>query len=465
MKRIIFCFDGTWNKLHAANLTNVALVAESIFPTAADGAAQIIHYDDGVGTGGGDWKFSQAFERFTGGILGWGMLDNIREAYRFLIFNYEPGDEIYVFGFSRGAYTARSFIGLLRCASVIARSDASQINNAVEFYRNRLTEDPSHRVRLWQFRARYAPHVIVTDDEEEWRTANVPGHVAGTLPRLTIRYAGLWDTVGALGIPASLPGAAKVNRRHQFHDAELPKFLESGRHAAALDERRRSFPVTTWESVEERNREKGHDWAAPDAPIQEQWFPGTHGSVGGGGEIRGLSDAALGWIIDGARKQGLHLDTSASSRVYEVRPDHRAPLVNMKAGLDFMSKHFPKKERAGPMALHQVHVSARRRWFESAENLPERTLYRPKSLDRVAAALNAEMAQCPPPYAGPVAAHHRVARGETLRRIARTYYGDADAALLIFEANRNLLDDPNHLHVGDELVIPQRPPVPDCPPS
>ncbi|NML07501.1 DUF2235 domain-containing protein [Sphingomonas sp. G-3-2-10] len=103
MKRIAFCFDGTWNKIDGDYPTNVARVAQSISRFDEKGMPQIIYYDEGVGT--------STTSRWTGGILGHGLRENIIEAYHFLVLNYEPGDDIHVFGFSRGAYTARSFVG------------------------------------------------------------------------------------------------------------------------------------------------------------------------------------------------------------------------------------------------------------------------------------------------------------------------------------------------------------------
>ena len=454
MKRLVFCFDGTWNKLASPLPTNVVVIAESVFPSASGDVSQVIHYDDGVGTGGDDWKWKQVFERWSGGLFGAGLLDNIREAYRFIIFNYQPGDQIYVFGFSRGAYTARSFVGLLSAASIIDRRDASQIDRAVELYRNRLNTDREHREQRWRFRADHATCIVVSDEEDEWRAQNCPGHVLGALPRLTVSYLGVWDTVGAMGLPASLPWAKKFNARHRFHDPELPRFVEAGRHAVAIDERRRSFPVTRWDNVLERNQEKGFDWTRPDAPIQEQWFPGSHGSVGGGGDIRGLSDAALAWVIEGARAKGLELDTSETSRVFDLAPNHRAPLANTKGGPDWTTKILPKRDRKGPDALHQVHVSAKRRWCEDAQDLPEKARYRPRPLQNLSDQMDALCATMPGDYAGPVLTRHVVVRGDNLRKLARHYLGDASLSTMIFEANRVSLLDPDDLFVGTELIIP-----------
>jgi len=137
MKRIaIFC-DGTWNRLAAPNPTHVARLARAVTPSAADGATQLVYYQQGVGTGRGTNGLARKMDKFLGGALGWGLDDNIVEAYRNLVFWYEPGDEIFVFGFSRGAYTARSLAGLIRTAGIPPRAHLPRLQEAVEIYRAR----------------------------------------------------------------------------------------------------------------------------------------------------------------------------------------------------------------------------------------------------------------------------------------------------------------------------------------
>ncbi|MBK6297885.1 MAG: DUF2235 domain-containing protein [Sphingomonadales bacterium] len=137
MKRLVFCFDGTWNKLSTNCPTNVVLVAEMVAPIAKGGVPQIVYYDEGIGTA--------KSEHFMGGAFGKGMMTNIREAYRFLLFNYEPGDQIYAFGFSRGAYTARSFLGFIRHAGILDVDSAEQIDQAIAIYKGAFM--PYHRAR------------------------------------------------------------------------------------------------------------------------------------------------------------------------------------------------------------------------------------------------------------------------------------------------------------------------------
>ena len=254
MKRFVVCFDGTWQKLRQAKPTNIAIIARSIAHThtLADGSTipQIVLYSQGVGANvdalGKDGfmdGLSEWLNRMLGGVFGEGLEDNIVETYLRLAFNYEEGDEIYVFGFSRGAFCARSFAGLVGCAG------------------------------------------IKSDDA----------------PKIT--YLGIFDTVGQRGVPSALGGfAAKLNKRFGFHDMRIGEGVLSARHAVAVDENRLGFPPTLWEGVDEANTrahcQEGRQYYA------QRWFIGTHGDVGGG-EGSPLSAAPLKWIAEGAAECGL----------------------------------------------------------------------------------------------------------------------------------------------------------------
>ena len=118
MKRIVICFDGTTNKLDTETPTNVLLTASCITPETSDGTKQVIHYAKGVGTNAG--------EKVSGALFGQGLYGKIQQAYEFLIFNYEPGDAVFVFGFSRGAFTARSFVGFVKHVGILERHNVPQ---------------------------------------------------------------------------------------------------------------------------------------------------------------------------------------------------------------------------------------------------------------------------------------------------------------------------------------------------
>lgn len=164
MKRLVFCFDGSWNRLDADCPTNVVLIAESVRPTARNGTPQIVYYDEGVGTG--------KLDKIRGGVFGTGLLTNLREAYRFLIFNYEPGDEIFIFGFSRGAYTARSFAGFIRHVGILDINTASKIDKALGLYKAALKKDGDDHPDTMKFRADYSTKVCVSEHDRQWRCIN-----------------------------------------------------------------------------------------------------------------------------------------------------------------------------------------------------------------------------------------------------------------------------------------------------
>jgi len=122
MKRIVIASDGTWSRLDAPHPTNVAKLAQAVLPQAPDGVAQITCHLDGVGTGRGTGRLARGIDRMLGGLFGTGLTETIEEAYRFLVLTYAPGDEIYLFGFSRGAFSARSLAGLIRNCGILDRA-------------------------------------------------------------------------------------------------------------------------------------------------------------------------------------------------------------------------------------------------------------------------------------------------------------------------------------------------------
>jgi uncharacterized protein (DUF2235 family) len=376
MKRIaIFC-DGTWNRSDAAFPTNVVKLSLAARLQARDGTVQQVFYVEGVGTGRGSTGLARWLDRKVGGAFGLGLNLNLEEAYRNLTFAYEPGDEIYLFGFSRGAFTARSLAGFIRSAGIPPRGNVASIPKALERYRSRYASTHPDHERSFEFRLSYAPWVVTSPSEAAWRKEN--GHPEGY--PLKIAYVGVWDTVGALGIPRHLSVLASLfNGPHQFHDHALSRSVEAARHAVAVDERRRTFEPTLWDNVEALNAE------SPDgarAYLQE-WFPGTHGGVGGGGNITGLSDAAAVWVAEGAIRRGFDFDEGQIDQLRR-RIDVLAPLRNRTdpPGTLETLMSFSARDRDGPCVVGEVAGPTRGRWARDAG-------YRPKTLDRVRASLDA----------------------------------------------------------------------------
>jgi len=255
MKRLIACCDGTWNDSdNGTDYTNVARLAWSIRPTdTRDGkdVAQIVFYQSGVGTEG------DLASKVAGAALGLGLSHNLRDAYTFICNNYNDGDEIFLFGFSRGAYTARSVAGLIKYAGLLGKQDLDRFLELWKGYKDR---DPAALANFAK------------------RIQNVP-----------IKCIGVWDTVGSVGIPAEFSKFDLFFRRYYgFFDTDLGEHVEHAFHALALDERRKNFVPTLWTQKPEGKAKRQE--------LKQVWFAGVHSDVGGGYPEHGMSDIPLAWM-------------------------------------------------------------------------------------------------------------------------------------------------------------------------
>ena len=363
MKRIVIACDGTWNRLDAPCPTNVAKLAQAVLPKGPDGVAQVVCHLDGVGTGRGTGLVARAADRVLGGLLGEGLMATIEAAYRFLVFAYAPGDEIQFFGFSRGAFTARSLAGLIRNCGILERGHAAAIPAALSLYRARSRETGPDSGAALAFRAAHAAHVTTGTAEAAWRAAQ--GLPAGT--PLALGYLGVWDTVGALGVPGHLALARRLNRGVRFHDTSLSGLVRAARHAVSIDERRRTFPPTLWDNLDAMN-------GGEEGPYAQRWFPGDHGAVGGGGAVTALSDAALLWVAEGAAARGLSLDPAVVA-AWREGCDCMGPLTAPKPLLRRILT-LDSADRAGPSHLGELADAALTRWRRDPG-------YRPRPLRRV----------------------------------------------------------------------------------
>lgn len=266
MRRLVICADGTWNtpdkqQNGVPTPTNVMKMARAVCPVADDGASQIVYYQSGVGTGFG------LLDKVLGGGLGVGLDRNICDCYRFLVDNHQTGDQIFLFGFSRGAFTARSLGGLIRKCGVLRPNETHRIPEAFRFYRGDVHPNDAEAVR---FRAAHSTEV-------------------------DIQMIGVWDTVGSLGIPGRLRVLAR--RKYEFHDVTLSSRVRNAFHALSIDEKRRAFAPTLWGTAPN-----------PGQNFEQVWFAGVHSNVGGGYEDAGLSDLAFAWMVEKARAAGLGFD-------------------------------------------------------------------------------------------------------------------------------------------------------------
>lgn len=470
-KKLVFCFDGTSNTLDIPYPTNVAITAAAVQNTSKTGP-QIVYYDEGVGSG-------SLWDKMKGGAVGAGLYDKVIEAYKFLVFNYEPNDEIFIFGFSRGAYTARSFAGLIHHVGVVNSCFADKIKVATALYQNREKKDVIDDLDdINEFRRQFVTDSCASEQDIAWRLANVEGFEP-TLPIVRVRYIGVWDTVKTIGDPrfGDDDGDGEYDDA-EFHDHNLYPSVVAARHAVSIDERRKKFNVTPWDNIDALNQARGFDVADPDRPYQQQWFPGGHGSVGGGGDIRGLSDEGLEWVLDGAKAEGLALDISTHSKIWGIRPDVLAPLENASTvswkPADVVMRLLPKADRKGPSAIHEISTATIVRWAAPAKFTPEKKTYRPAPLsslgDQLDAAAKAyaswefasrgDYEKEAETVAETVTAEGRTFRryviqlGESLGGIAERELGDKDRAGEILDINRTTILDPNRYYAGQIINLP-----------
>lgn len=266
MKRLVVCCDGTWQRDDQAVPTNVAKLAQTI--TTNDTLRtqpQTVEYIRGIGAGGAK------LDRIGGGAFGWGIDEDIQKAYDFLCFNYDEGDEIYLFGFSRGAYTVRSLAGLMRIAGGLLPSD--EVYKVPDVY------------KIYRSRGRYDDHRDLDRKEIEMKT------LSSAVRPAKVTVLSCWDTVGSLGIPRTLPLLSRlINKKYEFHDYQLSHLIEHALHAVAIDENRTVFDYTPMEQSQ-NNIDAGQT-------LHQVWFPGDHGAVGGGNAPSAdLADGALLWMI------------------------------------------------------------------------------------------------------------------------------------------------------------------------
>lgn len=269
-KRIVMCTDGTWDDPQKA--TNVALMHDAA--QAIPGVQQVL-YNDGVGVNG------TPVHKLLGGAFGAGLFERVKRAYGDIAAIYNSGDEIFIFGFSRGAYTARSVAGMIAVVGLPTRPTADGfVDDAFAAYRER---DPAERKARLEALAPFA------------------------LEDAKITMLGVWDTVGALGIPAMF--GATDSLIYGFLDTTLHPDVLNAYHALAIDERRVEFTPTLWTSP-----------AAPGRTMQQVWFAGVHCDVGGSYAETFLSDITLGWMMRKASGLGLQFSDAAKTRYFMARP-------------------------------------------------------------------------------------------------------------------------------------------------
>jgi uncharacterized protein (DUF2235 family) len=322
MKKIIICSDGTWNKKEdgSEKNTNVARLCAELDVSTSSG--QKVFYDSGVGS-------DSLFLKLVAGATGFGISKNIKDCYKYLVENYAPGDQIFLFGFSRGAYTVRSLAGFIYRCGILKKDNIAQIDKAYDCYHN---------------------------NDEKSQAAFKSNSVVGN-----VHMIGVWDTVGALGIPVN--ALNNVNPLfHKFHDTRLNDTVKFGYHALSIDESRKNFSPTLWDEP-----------AAKGQVIEQVWFAGVHSDVGGGYPEHELSDITLEWMIAKALAHGIKFKPG-----YEhlAKPDSHGFMHDPRAGMGKIYREQLRKISANRQAKLYSSVPER---AGSNQNKPTAE-YKPKNL-------------------------------------------------------------------------------------
>lgn len=347
---MVLC-DGTANQVNIFSQTNVLRLARLLQKTGGD-RRQIVYYDPGLGTEGAPGALTPVGRRVTevlGLAFGYGLKKNLSDAYAFLVQHYEPGDRIYIFGFSRGAYTARALTGLLQRVGLVERGCDNLIPYAVRYFQAR----DGHQLNFFKQRFSRTYHLLWQDVVPEIdqmpalrEKANRPSR--GVIP---VHFLGVWDTVKSIGT---------LRRRVVLPDTDWLPNMVNGRHAVALDEKRSQYRPELWECDTDdghagRLKEKRFQTCLH-SDVETMWFAGVHADVGGGYGLSakmerelfdrrekpskpspeelekkkaevGLAYISLQWMMDAAAKHGLLFDQNVLAEE-PLEPDARATLHN-----------------------------------------------------------------------------------------------------------------------------------------
>jgi uncharacterized protein (DUF2235 family) len=374
-RRLALCLDGTWNERDSGtnvyHLSNLILegkiepepagaegsaTAPSSTPEAHEGSpearvdntwVQMVYYDEGVGTG--------FLDSVTGGAFGIGLAQNVREAYDWLVERYRDGDEVYIFGFSRGSYTARSLVGLIANCGLLYRGAPLPPEQLWNGYQ-KMTTYPEPRypdgtpvpTRRWwqpygQKRGPFRPLKYLKPDPSPQPSSNpwvvkkedlteTENLLCAWSRRIPIQCLAIFDTVRTLGIEAlAIPWLR--DRKTEFHKTQLTWLIRHGFHALAIDEHRANFSHVPWHRKTVLHTKTTEDRADKSGGIQQRWFVGAHSNIGGSYDNGTLAQLPLAWFIHECQSLGLVFKRQLAGEPdvrRSIRQKHLFPLLPVK---------------------------------------------------------------------------------------------------------------------------------------
>ena len=314
VKNIVLCSDGTGNKGGYGDDSNVYKLYRYV-DIHNKNHPQISYYDNGVGTNvDGESVKQNKFWRAISGAFGFGFENNVRDLYEYLAINYEAGDQIYVFGFSRGASTVRAFTGLIQDCGLLNKYDQhgkrknqeefkKQIRQAIQVYRKRPAEKLDKSYDEYKSEKAYQAYKLLADDFKQNYAIKSDDYAPNG--NLKIHFLGVWDTVSALGFPKDwsllfdwffslMDKLSESKWPHNYYNFHLNEDIDYACQALAIDDKRKTFFPKVWKESE-GNKDS----------VEQVWFAGVHSNVGGGYPRNGLSNVALTWMMTQAKKRKL----------------------------------------------------------------------------------------------------------------------------------------------------------------
>lgn len=387
MKKLVLFLDGTWNDPDDG--TNVFRLSQELAEKDAAGNSQLSFYQKGVGT-----KF---LTRLLGGSVGMGLSNNVQEAYAWLVKHYEENDQIYIFGFSRGAYTARSIAGVIINCGLLHRESTITIDQIYDRYQRGKEETPYYKL---EYQFRHSPENLKPDDLELLKSSR----------RVKIKMIGVWDTVGALGVPwTEVPLIGR--RNFYFHNTNLSVLIENAFHALAIDEHRGPYSPTLWtkfkplvdKTVEIKPKETTAEAIEPlpqPQTIEQRWFIGAHSNVGGGYKSDSLMSIPLNWMQQKAVSCGLtfnsHLAVTPGAHLVEPVDSFGEFMGGCYKWIK-LGKHFNRTIGSDEYSVKGGTSKPINEWVDASvfQRYKEVSAYRPKSLLEWAKRRNIDLSKHP----------------------------------------------------------------------
>jgi uncharacterized protein (DUF2235 family) len=321
VRNIVICCDGTGNEI-SENISNVLKFYRCLRKTDKTTPHQVVFYDPGVGTLArpDPWhKLRQDFSAILGLATGYGLDDKVLQSYQFLVHNYQEGDQIYLFGFSRGAYTVRVLAGLIHKVGLISPEQANLAGSGLTAYKQLSGDNPPD------------PGTALADAGDSDGPMPAKDDQAAQFARIlstrwpTIRFVGVWDTVASVIVPRPdrLYWPSIEELAYTLHNPSVQTF----RQAISIDERRCMFRLKKWDAPQTFRHNRFNDAHAEPQDILQVWFAGVHSDIGGGYPEKdsGLSKYPLLWMIEEAVKCGLAVDRRTVNQLAWGKPRKGSP--------------------------------------------------------------------------------------------------------------------------------------------